>query len=77
MTEFTKFYIRFLEQLWNNIIHFFVTIGDLIARMFYKDWAVNGYIQLFTENAVKEFQRRNGLGVDGIVGKNTFNALFR
>ena len=52
MTEFTKFYIRFLEQLWNNIIHFFVTIGDLIARMFYKDWAVNGYIQLFTESTV-------------------------
>ena len=52
MTEFTKFYIRFLEQLWNNIVHFFATIWDLIARMFYKDWAVNGYIQLFTESTV-------------------------
>ena len=30
-----------------------------------------------TENAVKEFQSRNGLSVDGIVGKNTFNKLFR
>ena len=30
-----------------------------------------------TENAVKEFQSRNGLSVDGIVGKNTFNKLFK
>ena len=51
MAEFTKFYIRFLEQLWNNVVHFFATIWDLIARMFYKDWAVNGYFQLFTESS--------------------------
>jgi N-acetyl-anhydromuramyl-L-alanine amidase AmpD len=30
-----------------------------------------------TESAVKEFQSRNGLSVDGIVGKNTFNKLFK
>ena len=30
-----------------------------------------------TEIAVKEFQKRNGLSVDGIVGKNTFNKLFK
>ncbi len=49
MTGFTQFYIRFLEQLWNNIVHFFATIGDIFARMFYKDWAVDGYFQLFSE----------------------------
>lgn len=51
MTGFTQFYIRFLEQLWNNICYFFATIGDLIARIFYKDWAINGYYQLFIENS--------------------------
>ena len=30
-----------------------------------------------TESAVKEFQKRNGLSQDGIVGKNTFNKLFK
>lgn len=30
-----------------------------------------------TENAVKEFQKRNKLSADGICGKNTFNKLFK
>lgn len=51
MTGFTQFYIRFLEQLWNNIVQFFTTIGDIFARMFYKDWAVDGYYQLFVEHS--------------------------
>lgn len=38
---------------------------------------VDGIFGTNTENAVKDFQRRNGLSVDGIVGKNTFNKLFK
>ena len=30
-----------------------------------------------TEMAVRDFQSRNGLSVDGIIGKNTFNKLFK
>ena len=51
MTGFTQFYIRFLEQLWNNVCYFFDSVGELFARVFYKDWAVNGYYQLFIENS--------------------------
>lgn len=29
-----------------------------------------------TENAVRDYQSKNGLTVDGIAGKNTFEKLF-
>ena len=41
------------------------------------DIDADGIIGPATENAVKDFQSRNGLSVDGIVGKNTFNKLFK
>lgn len=39
------------------------------------DIDVDGIFGKDTQNAVKEFQRRNGLSIDGVVGPNTAGAL--
>lgn len=41
------------------------------------DISVDGVFGNATKNAIKELQKRNGLSVDGICGKNTFNKLFK
>lgn len=41
------------------------------------DISVDGIFGNATKNAIKELQKRNGLSVDGICGKNTFNKLFK
>lgn len=49
--------------------------GMLVCHSFNID--VDGDFGIKTETVVKEFQSRNGLSVDGICGKNTFNKLFK
>ena len=39
--------------------------------------ALGDYYGKYIQASIKEFQKRNGLSADGIVGKNTFNKLFK
>ena len=47
----------------------------LICKLF--NINADGIFGIATESAVREFQKRNGLSQDGIVGKNTFSKLFK
>ena len=47
----------------------------LICKLF--NINADGIFGPATESAIREFQKRNGLSQDGIVGKNTFNKLFK
>jgi peptidoglycan L-alanyl-D-glutamate endopeptidase CwlK len=50
------------------------------AMLSIKGYSTNGIDGIYgngTYNAIKTFQRNNGLSADGIVGKNTFEKLFR
>ena len=46
-----------------------------LRRWGYYNYAVDGIFGSRTEAAVRRFQRTNGLTVDGIIGKQTANAL--
>ena len=51
------------------------TIQDKLKRWGYYTGSVDGIYGSLTVSAVKKFQQKNGLAVDGIAGKNTLRAL--
>lgn len=50
-------------------------LQQLLKNLGYYTGAVDGIFGSNTRTAVQNFQRRNGLGVDGIAGRNTFRIL--
>lgn len=50
-------------------------LQSVLNRLGYGAGEVDGIFGIRTENAVKRFQRTVGITVDGVVGKNTWNAL--
>ncbi|MBV4437944.1 M14 family metallopeptidase [Clostridium tyrobutyricum] len=50
-------------------------IQALLKKMGYDPGPVDGIFGIQTEIAVKNFQRANGLGVDGIIGAETYRVL--
>ena len=53
----------------------FVYILQHLLNQYGYNISVDGKFGVKTQNAVVDFQRNNGLTVDGIVGRNTWNAL--
>ncbi len=51
------------------------TIQEKLKRWGYYNGSVDGIYGSQTVSAVKKFQQKNGLTVDGIAGKNTLNAM--
>lgn len=54
MSGFSQFYIQFLGELWGNITEIFSMIWSIIAKIFYGDWADNGYFNTFM-NAISDW----------------------
>lgn len=54
-----------------------VKIQARLRALGYKDKVIDGIFDPVTENYVKQFQKKNGLYVDGIVGPNTASILVK
>jgi len=57
---------EYVKLLQSNLIKLGYDLGK---------WGVDGIFGTATEKSVKEFQKQNGLVVDGIVGKKTWGSL--
>lgn len=53
------------------------TIQRLLNALGYSSGSVDGIFGAKTDTAVKSFQKKKSLTVDGIVGKNTWNSLLK
>jgi hypothetical protein len=59
----------------NKNVQEWLNLYKLSHPEFKHDIGIDGDFGEKTENAVKDFQKANGLGVDGAVGQNTFRKL--
>ncbi|HET7579260.1 MAG TPA: peptidoglycan-binding protein [Bacillales bacterium] len=50
-------------------------LQEQLKELGFYHYRVTGYFGSITENAVEDFQRANGLAVDGVAGPHTLNAL--
>lgn len=60
---------------YNDTSEYVVILQQILADLGYKRGEIDGWFGPTTLESVKDFQRANGLSVDGIVGKDTWNAL--
>lgn len=51
-------------------------LEELLYKLGYRGFTINTYFDLKTHEAVLDFQRKNNLVVDGIVGAKTWSVLF-
>ncbi len=76
VTPFHKTFAQTYPKLyWGSYGDYVFVVQDKLKDWGYYDGPLDGYYGNSTFNAVKEFQRRNGLIVDGIVGEQTYRAL--
>lgn len=52
-----------------------VALQNDLTRLGHYNYNVTGYFGTKTQAAVRDFQQKNGLTVDGVVGKNTINVI--
>ena len=50
-------------------------LQDGLTTLGYDTGGLDGVFGNLTNNAVRSFQSKNGLAVDGLVGNNTWNSL--
>lgn len=73
MVEFSKYYMEFIGQLWNNIVDIFKSLFKVIANIFYND--PNEYIRLLLGYS-KNNENWNALDWISLVVVSLINIIF-